>query len=119
MIYDFQRQVFMTSVVIVCVIVRSWKLLPITISNTAERMSTIPTASLKVSDSSNTITPMATAVNGSKAPMIAVGVAPTSWTAMVMNTSERTVGTNPSQQAKNQARGDGGNIRYKSGEVNE
>ena len=76
--YDFQRQVFLTSVVIVCVIVRRWKLLPITISKTAERISTIPTASLKVSDSSNTITPMATAVKGSKAPMMAVGVAPTS-----------------------------------------
>ena len=76
--YDFQRQVFLTSVVIVCVIVRIWKLLPITISNTAERISTIPTASLNVNNSPKTSTPMVTAVNGSKAPMIAVGVAPTS-----------------------------------------
>ena len=99
--------------------VRRWKFLPSTISRTAERMSTIPAKRRRVSDSPNTVTPMATAVNGSKAPMMAVGVAPTSWTAMVMNTSESTVGTSPSQQAKNQARGDGGNIRCRSGEVNE
>ena len=99
--------------------VRRWKFLPSTISSTAERMSTMPMMSLPVSDSPNTSMPMATAVNGSNAPMMAVGVAPTSWTAMVINTSESTVGTNPSQQAKNQARGDGGSIRCRSGEVNE
>ena len=59
-LFHFQRQVFLTSVVIVCVIVRIWKLLPITISNTAERISTIPTASLNVNNSPKTSTPMAT-----------------------------------------------------------
>ena len=95
----------------VWVIVRRWKFFPNTMSNTADNMSRIPITRRAVSDSSNTNTPMATAVNGSKAPMIAVGVAPTSWTEMVISTNERIVGTSPSQQAKNQARGDGGNIR--------
>ena len=90
--------------------VRRWKFLLSTIRRTAERMSTMPAARRKVSDSPNTITPMATAVSGSKAPMMAVGVAPTSCTATVISTSERTVGTSPSQQAKNHARGEGGNI---------
>ncbi len=62
--------------------VRRWKLLPSTISKTAKRMSTMPMTSLPVSNSSNTRMPMATAVNGSNAPMMAVGVAPTSWTAI-------------------------------------
>jgi hypothetical protein len=50
---------------------------------------------------------------------MAVGVAPTSWTAIVISTSERTVGTKPNQQAKNHARGDGGNIKCRSVEVKE
>ena len=99
--------------------VRRWKFFPKTISKTADRISMIPTANWMVSVSSKTRTPMATAVSGSKAPMIAVGVAPTSWTAIVINTSDRMVGTSPNQQAKNQARGDGGACSCRSGEVNE
>ena len=82
-------------------------------------MSTMPTQSRKVKASPNIITPIATAVSGSRAPKIAVGVAPTSCTAMVMNNSDSTVGTNPNQQAKNHARGDGGSIRCRSEEVKE
>ena len=47
-------------------------------NNTADKISTIPMASLIVRDSPKNITPIATAVKGSKAPIIAVGVAPTS-----------------------------------------
>ena len=56
----------------------------------------IPIESRKVKVSSKTETPITTAVNGSKAPMTAVGVDPTSLTAFAMNTSERYAGTNPS-----------------------
>ena len=117
--YDFHRQVFLMMADIVCVMVRRWKFVPRTIIITADRISRMPTPSRKVSVSSKTMTPMATAVNGSNAPIMAVGVAPTSWTAMVINTSERIVGTKLNQQAKNHARGDGGNCRCKSGELNE
>ena len=101
----------------VWVTVRRWKFFPSTMSNTAESISKIPMTRRTVSDSPNTSTPMATAVSGSKAPMMAVGVAPTSCTETVISTSESTVGTSPSQQAKNQARGDGGSIRCRTGEV--
>ena len=77
----------------------------------------IPTINRRVSDSPNTSTPMVTAVRGSKAPMMDVSVAPASRMAIVMNTKETTVGTNPNQPAKNHAFGDGGNWRCNSDEV--
>ena len=117
--YDFHRHVFLTIVDIVCLIVLRWKFLPSTITITDIRIRIMPTMSLRVNDSPNTMTPMATAVNGSKAPMMAVGVAPTSCTAMVIKTNDNTVGTSPSQAAKNHAFGDGGIWRYRSGEVSE
>ena len=86
---------------------------------TDKRIKTIPATKRGVRDSPNTSTPMVTAVRGSKAPMMAVGVAPASRIAMVMNTSERTVGTSPNQPAKNHALGDGGNWRGNSDEVKE
>lgn len=45
------------------------------------------------------VSPNYKAIRGSRAPIMAVGVAPSSWTETVMSTSESTVGTNPSHTA--------------------
>lgn len=65
-------------------------------------MSNIPKVSLAVSVSPNTVTPIITAVRGSSAPIIAVGVDPNSLTAIVIVTSDIMVGTNASIKAYNQ-----------------
>ena len=56
----------------------------------------IPATRRVVRVSPKTVTPIATAVTGSKAPRIAVGVEPMIFTAFTMNMSESTVGTRPS-----------------------
>ena len=65
-------------------------------STTEPRIKMIPAMSRVVSDSPKTVTPIATAVTGSKAPRIAVGVEPIIFTALTINISDKTVGTKPS-----------------------
>ena len=65
-------------------------------SMTAPRIKMIPAIRRVVSVSPKTVTPMATAVTGSKAPKIAVGVEPIIFTAFTIKISESTVGTKPS-----------------------
>ena len=72
----------------------TWRL-PI-ISNTPTMMSRLPMAIDGVNASPNTKMPTTTAVTGSNAPMIAVGVEPTSSMARVMVTNEITVGATAS-----------------------
>lgn len=52
------------------------RLLPATIRETARIINEIPNISLGVSSSPKTVTPKNTAVTGSRAPSIAVGVEP-------------------------------------------
>ena len=66
------------------------------ISKTEASISAMPVIRRSVSDSPNMQTPMTTAVSGSSASVIAVGVDPTILTDLAMNTRERTVGTSPS-----------------------
>lgn len=70
--------------------------LPPMMSNTAVRMSAMPTARRVVNDSPKQKQPMATAVIGSSAPRIAVGVEPISLTAIAISTNESTVGISAS-----------------------
>ena len=74
-------------------------------SSTATRIIKIPTPNRSVKASPKTVTPTTTAVRGSSAPMMAVGVEPMAWTACVMVTSEMTVGTKASMMEKNHMRG--------------
>ena len=64
---------------------------PITIQ-TATNIMTRPTVSLNDNDSPKNRIPKTTAVTGSNAPNMAVGVAPTYWTAIVVQTNDSTVG---------------------------
>lgn len=68
---------------------------------TPESMSRIPQASRAVNGSSKRVTPMATAVSGSRAPSMAVGVYPMMRTATDMVTRETTVGRMANREAKN------------------
>ncbi|CCZ06910.1 unknown [Odoribacter sp. CAG:788] len=56
----------------------------------------MPTANRRVNISLNIVIPITTAVSGSNAPMIAVGVEPIWRTAITINTKDITVGTNAS-----------------------
>ena len=71
------------------------------ISRTPASMSTIPQAKRWVNASPKTHTPTATAVSGSRAPSMAVGVEPMLRTDMDMVTSDMTVGRRASKMAKN------------------
>lgn len=59
---------------------------------TARMIRMIPQHNRNVNDSPKTVTPKNTAVNGSKAPRIAVGVEPIYWTASVVQRKEIAVG---------------------------
>ena len=67
-------------------------LLPAIMRVTARMIRMIPQHNRNVSDSPKTVTPKNTAVNGSKAPRIAVGVEPIYWTASVVQRKEIAVG---------------------------
>ncbi len=59
---------------------------------TAKMIMIMPQHNRSVNDSPKTVTPKNTAVNGSKAPRIAVGVEPMYWTASVVQRKEMAVG---------------------------
>ena len=63
-------------------------LLPAMMNVTAKIISTIPRHSLGVSCSPKMVTPKKTAVTGSKAPSMAVGVEPMYWMACVVQRKE-------------------------------
>lgn len=71
---------------------------------TAARINIIPSVRRGVIISPNTITPITTAVNGSSAPIMAVGVEPTNFTAIAIVTSDTTVGKTPNHNAENNER---------------
>lgn len=66
--------------------------MPIMISITAASIITMPMASRSVNASLKMVIPIITAVTGSRAPIIAAGVEPTSWMAIVIITNDNTVG---------------------------
>ena len=59
---------------------------------TARMIRMIPQHNRNVNDSPKTVTPKNTAVNGSKAPRIAVGVEPIYWMAPVVQRKDMAVG---------------------------
>lgn len=66
---------------------------PLAMIKVTEKMIiTIPVASFGVNDSPNIVTPNITAVTGSNAPRIAVGVEPIYWMAFVVDTKDMAVG---------------------------
>ena len=65
---------------------------PAIIKVTARIIITIPQLSLGVSDSPKMVTPKNTAVRGSRAPRIAVGVEPIYWIACVVQRNDMAVG---------------------------
>ncbi len=67
---------------------------------TAHSIIVIPMRRREVSGSLKTSVPIATAVTGSREPMMAVGVEPMRRTAMAIVTSEMSVGTMPSMSEK-------------------
>ena len=78
---------------------------PAMMSSTPANMNMMPKASRCVNASPNTHTPMATAVSGSNAPRMAVGVEPMLRTDIDMVTREITVGRIASIMAKNHING--------------
>ena len=72
----------------------------IMIITTAISIIVMPNTRREVSGSLKTSVPMATAVTGSSAPIMAVGVEPMRRTAIAMVTSEMRVGTMPSMSEK-------------------
>lgn len=79
--------------------------LPAMMRMTAEDIKMMPIASRGVNDSPKTVMPIITAVSGSKAPIMAVGVEPMCFTAITINTNEMTVGTNASINANSHIEG--------------
>ena len=67
-------------------------LLPAIMKVTARIINTIPQHNLGVKDSPKTVTPKNTAVTGSKAPRMAVGVEPMYWIACVVHRNDMAVG---------------------------
>lgn len=68
-------------------------MLPLAMIMVTETMiMTIPVASFGVNASPKIVTPKMTAVTGSKAPRIAVGVEPIYWMALVVDTKDMAVG---------------------------
>ena len=65
---------------------------PAIIKVTAKIIITIPQLSLGVSDSPKMVTPKNTAVRGSRAPRMAVGVEPIYWIACVVQRNDMAVG---------------------------
>ena len=76
-----------------------------TMMMTAERMSAIPMTRRREKASSKTVTPMTTAVTGSRAPRIADGVDPIFLMAIFMRKRDRTVGSRASWMAHVHCRG--------------
>jgi len=68
-------------------------LLPAIIIVTARMINNIPQPILGVKVSPNTATPKKTAVTGSSAPRMAVGVEPIYWTALVVQRFARSLST--------------------------
>lgn len=73
---------------------------PATTKDTATSIIAMPDASRPVIPSSKSSMPMITAVTGSIAPRIAVGVDPIAWMAIVVQTSDMMVGKTASSEPK-------------------
>ena len=79
----------------------------------------MPTPRLTVRASWKTVSPITTAVSGSRAPMMAVGVEPMMRTAIPIETSENTVGTMASINEYPHSRPVTSGMRCLSADVNE